>query len=83
VTETRQTRTLREEEDVTEEVLAAIPDALEWFEDRRSLPTEEFIDRFSDTYGYPEWELDNYDSPAARKVLREARRIRKEQDQWG
>ena len=64
-------RVLREAEDVDEAVLASIPDCLEWFQERRTLPTEDFIDRLSDTYGYhadPPWELDNYDSPAARKI---------------
>ena len=72
-------RVLVEADDVTDEVLAQIPDCLEWYSDRRTVPAEDFIDKFSDTYGYPEWELDNYDSPAARKILKEARRLKREE----
>lgn len=72
-------------EDVTDEMLSDVADCLDgWFDIDEPLAVEEFVDRFSDTYLVPRGvELDNYDSPAARKILREARKIRAEQRAWG
>jgi hypothetical protein len=61
-----------------------IQDALEgWFGDRRTVPEEEFIDCISDRYGTPNlgetgFEIQQYDSPAARRILSRARRIKRE-----
>lgn len=73
-------RPIREADEVTDEMLALVGDCLDgWFDDDEPLSTEDFVDRFSDTYLVDfNVELDNYDSPAARKILREARKIRSE-----
>ena len=68
-------------EDVTEEMLSDVADCLDgWFpDDDERLDSEDFIDRFSDNYLLPRGcELGNYDSPASRKILAEARKIRRE-----
>lgn len=78
-------RLLEEAGDVDEEILAAIENCLDWFPEGEPMPTEEFIDRLCKTYGSPSFDkpgfdLDQYDNPAARKIMREARRMRRERD---
>lgn len=62
----------------------AVEDTLDWFTDRRGVPSQEFIDRFvrdhgGSGYDPSDWDLDSYDSPVARAILREARRQKREQ----
>lgn len=79
----RNWRVLVTEEDVTPEIEAFVEETVDWFDDERTMPTEEFIDRLCKTYGgdgrgEADFDLDQYDNPAARKIMRIARRIRKE-----
>jgi hypothetical protein len=53
-----------------------LDETLDWFEDDRGVPTEEFIDRLCTTYA-DAWDIDNYDSPAARRILSRARKIKR------
>jgi len=60
-----------------------IQDTLEgWFGDRRTVPEEEFIDRLvkdhGGSYSKTPFEIEEYDSPAARRLLSRARKIKKE-----
>lgn len=70
---------LHRAEDVTEEMLASVDDCLDFFEGER-LSTVEFIDRFATIYLPKRWDIEEYDSPASRKIMREARRLRRERD---
>ena len=64
------------EADVTPEVLAEVEGFVEWFEDEPTMSSEDFIDRM---FKYPSrWDIEDYDNPAARKIMRHARKIRKE-----
>jgi len=71
-------------DEVTPEMLAQVEDCLEWFDLEEPLPTEDFVDRLCNTYLIRDFgvELGDYDSPATRKFLREARKIRAEQRGW-
>lgn len=76
-------RVLREAEDVTPDVEALVRECVDWFEDEPTMGTQEFIDRLCKTYGGAgyspdDFDLDNYDSPAARRIMRIARAERKE-----
>lgn len=71
-------KTLQTEEDVTPEIEAHVAEAVEWFDDEEKMPTEDFIDRLCKDYGGTDWDLDQYDNPAARKIMRIARRIRRD-----
>jgi hypothetical protein len=72
-------RPLDDAADVTEQMLEDVADCLDgWFPDDEPLPAEDFIDKFTEDYLNPEWEINQYDSPAARKLLAEARKIRRE-----
>jgi hypothetical protein len=60
-----------------------IQDTLEgWFGERRTVPEEDFIDRLvkdhGSAYAATPFEIENYDSPAARRLLSRARKIKKE-----
>ena len=68
---------LREASDVTNDILRFIEETVEWFEGESSMPTEDFIDRFCDIHGGDDWDIEDYDCPAARKIMQEARRIRR------
>jgi hypothetical protein len=69
---------LREVEDVTPEIERDIANAVEWFDDSPTMGTQEFIDRLCKTYGGEDYDLDSYDNPAARKIMRVARQVRAE-----
>jgi hypothetical protein len=64
-------RVLTEAADVTAEVEAAVRECVDWFTDG-PMSVEDFIDRLCDDYGIG-WELEKYDCPAARKIMRIAR----------
>ena len=54
-----------------------------WFGERKTIPTEDFLDRFiranqGDGYGPDDWDLDRYDSPVAKAILAAARKYRRE-----
>ena len=58
--------------DVTADVLALADEAVEWFEDEDTMPTEDFLDRmFKHPHGT---DLEDYDNPAARAIMRHARK---------
>ena len=63
-------------EDVTPDVRAVIPEAVDWFDDERSMPTEAFIDRLCDSYGSG-WDIESYDNEAVRLIMRLAREERR------
>lgn len=73
-------RILREADDEQ-----AIEETLDWFPEGEPMPTEEFIDRLckdngGNGDGPDDWDIDSYDSPAARKIIRIARQKRRERD---
>lgn len=83
MTDEKTWRILREREDITPEIEADIVQAVEWFDDSPTMGTTEFIDRLCKTYGGSgerpdDYDLDNYDGPAARRIMSIARRVRKE-----
>ncbi len=69
-------RILHDASDVTDTILWAAEETLDWFEGE-PMPTEAFIDRLCDDYGH-EWDIENYDCPAVRKIMRHARKVRSE-----
>jgi hypothetical protein len=64
-------------EDVTPEIIALIPDCVDWFDDEATMPTEAFIDRFANSYACS-WDIESYDNEAVRLIMRLARKERKE-----
>ena len=79
---------LKSADDVTPEIEQHVVSCVEWFEDSPTMGVTEFIDRLCKTYGGSgyddgDYDLDSYDSPAARKIMRLARKTRKEKEQWG
>jgi len=81
--EERSWKILQEADDVTPQIEADLESCVDWFVDEPTMGTQEFIDRLCQTYGGSGWregdyDLDRYDSPAARKIMRLARKIRKE-----
>jgi hypothetical protein len=60
--------------------------AIDWFDDRRGMPTDEFLDRLFPRYGSlkdeagAELDLTDMDNPAARRIMSRARALRKERD---
>lgn len=75
--DTSHLRILETEADVTDDILASVDECVDWFDDERTMPTEEFIDRLCDSYGAG-WDIESYDNPAVRKIMRRARQIRRE-----
>ena len=69
---------LREAADVTPYILQCVEETVEWFADEPSLSTEEFIDKLCGIYGRGDWDIEDYACPAVHKIMREARRIRRE-----
>lgn len=77
---------LETEDDVNEEVSASIEDGVDWFDDEPSMPADEFFDRMFGRYGLHRkeggiYDLEETDNPAAKKILRIARKIRKERQE--
>jgi hypothetical protein len=70
----RTDRILEAAAEVTPEILQAVEDTLDWF-DGEPLRTEEFIDRLCETYR-DGWDIESYDTPAVRKIMRHARAAR-------
>ena len=60
--------------------------AIDWFDDQRSMPTDDFLDRLFPRYGSltdgdgRELDLDQLDNPAARRIMSRARKLRKERE---
>lgn len=77
-------RIIRDADDVTEEMEEQAADlAASNYADRGRLPTEEFIDAFCRFYGGTgydpgDWDIEGYDSPAVRKIMRAARDAHRE-----
>lgn len=66
----------------TDETLSS---CLDWFEDERGVPTEEYIDRLFNTYAGTdengaEIDVERYDNAAASRILSRARRLKRERD---
>jgi len=62
-------------DDVTPEILEAAEQTSEWFEGR--IEWDEFIDKLATTYGPPDWDIEEYDNPAIRKIKRHVREYRR------
>lgn len=75
-------RVITNANDVSDHLLVLVANCVEdWFppENDGGLPTEGFIDRLCDYYLNPEGvDMESYDSPASRKIMRHARRVRSE-----
>lgn len=64
--------------EVDEAILAAVAQcAEERFPPGTTMPVDEFIDRLCDDYARG-WDIEEYDCPAARKIMRHARSVRRE-----
>ena len=67
---------------------AEIESAVDWFDGETSMPRDEFFDRLFSRYsgptcrieGYDEFDLDQLDNAAARRLIARARKNRKERD---
>ena len=77
----RSMRNLHAAEDVTQEMEPLIESTLAWFPQDEPLSGEDFIDRFALDHGGQAWDIENYNSPASQKILRIARRMRREQNE--
>lgn len=67
---------IKTEQDVTDEILEMAEETVDWFDDEPTMPTEEFIDRmFRHTTSV---DIEDYDNEAARKIMRHARKIRRD-----
>jgi hypothetical protein len=66
---------LTKAEDVDDHLLVLAANCVEdWFADEPGVPTEDFVDRYSTDYLNDEgWDIENYDCPAVRKIMRHAR----------
>ena len=69
---------LHQAADVTPYILRCVEETVEWFDDEPLLSTEEFIDKLCDIYAGDNWDIEDYACPAVHKIMREARRIRRE-----
>lgn len=73
---------LKKADDVTDHMLVLVVNCMEdWFppEEPGGLPVEDFIDRLCTDYLNLEGsDIENLDTPAARKIMRHARRVRRE-----
>lgn len=67
-------------DDVTEAVIADIEEAIGWFEGEARLDTEELIDRVAKNGNVadPPYDIESYDNPATRKIVRLARELRRD-----
>lgn len=70
-------KVLETEDDVTPTILASVEDCVDWFDDEPTMPLEEFLDRLCGTYANG-WDIESLDNPAVRKIMRHARKIRRE-----
>jgi hypothetical protein len=69
-------RILESAEDVTPEVLTAAEDVYDdYYSETERIDWDEFIDRFV-IYVEGTWDIENYDSPAARAIQSHIRRLR-------
>lgn len=66
-----------------------IEDALGWFTEKRGLPADEFFDRLFPRYSGPvnpttgeTLDLDQMDNPAAKALLKRARKMKREMDDY-
>ncbi len=80
----RNWRNLHEVEDLPADIDTCIEETLGWFTERKTVPPEAFIDQLCKTYGGSgegpdDWDMDAYDSPAAREILRRARKLKREE----
>lgn len=77
---TDEIQVLQSEDDVTIQVLKSVEDCFDAYAGER-FTNDEFIDELADTYGLastPKWDIESYDNPAVRKILRHVRHLRKE-----
>lgn len=76
----RTPRLITAAQDVNAHILVLVANCVEdWFPDDRPMPTDEFIDRLCEHYGFPEgWDIEKLDTPAVRKIMRHARQTRAE-----
>ena len=67
-------RVLETASDVTPEILAIAEETVDWFDDEPQMRTQAFIDRMMGGT----LDIEDYDNPAARKIMRHARKVRRE-----
>ena len=70
-------KTLETADDVTAEILSDVEDCVGFFEDE-PMGTEAFIDRLCKSYGSDQFDIESYDNPAVRKIMRHARAVKRE-----
>jgi hypothetical protein len=64
--------------DVSPAVLKSVEDCLDFYWGDPTLPLEDFIDRLCTTYLNQDGiDIEEYDNPAVRKIMRHAREIRR------
>jgi len=84
MTEYRMLQTADEVDEIITD--AMLDEALDWFDDERSVPTDEYLDRLFPRHGAivdaegREVDLDSLDNPAARRIMSRARKLRRERD---
>jgi len=66
-------------DDVTPDVLARAEETVDWFDNEPTMPTEDFLDRMFRRDR--EYDLEEYDNPAARTIMRHARKIRRDRNE--
>lgn len=65
-------------DDVTDDMLVSVTECVEDYFAEGQINTEDFIDRLCHNYAYAEdWDIEKYDCPAARKIMRHARQVRR------
>jgi len=62
-------------DDVTDAILKDVEDCVEWFDDE-PMGTEAFIDRLCKSCSGGEYDIESYDNPAVRKIMKHARSVR-------
>ncbi len=72
------TKILETADDVTPDVEKWITFCVDWFDSEPTMGVQEFIDRFCETYGDGQFDIESYDNPAVRKIMRLAREDRRE-----
>lgn len=66
--------------DVDEDALALVRECVDdWFPADTPMAQDDFIDTLCERYGNTAgWDIEQLDTPAVRKIMREARRVRRD-----
>lgn len=72
-------RMLEHANEVSAHILVLVANCVEDRFNEGPIPEGDFIDRLCDDYGNADgWDIDNLDTPAVRKIMRHARKVRRE-----